>query len=31
MARIELKGVAHSYKPSPAAPQDYALQSSDLA
>ena len=30
MARIELKGVAHSYKPSPAAPEDYALQSSDL-
>ena len=30
MARIELKGVAHSYDSSPAARQDYALQRSDL-
>jgi glycerol transport system ATP-binding protein len=30
VARIELKRVAHSYRPSPAAPEDYALQASDL-
>jgi glycerol transport system ATP-binding protein len=30
MARIEFQGVAHSYEPSPAAPEDYALQPSDL-
>jgi glycerol transport system ATP-binding protein len=30
MARIEFQGVAHSYRPSPAAPEDYALQPSDL-
>ncbi|HET7200656.1 MAG TPA: ABC transporter ATP-binding protein [Burkholderiales bacterium] len=30
MARIELRGIAHSYKPRAAAPEDYALQHSDL-
>ncbi len=30
MARVELKGVAHSYRSSPATPEDYALQASDL-
>ena len=30
MARIEFQGVGHSYEPSPAAPEDYALQPSDL-
>jgi glycerol transport system ATP-binding protein len=30
MARIELQGVGHSYIPSPAAPEDYALQPADL-
>jgi glycerol transport system ATP-binding protein len=30
MAHVELKGVAHSYRRSPASPADYALQRSDL-
>jgi len=30
MARIELRGIAHSYKPTPAAPTDYALQPLEL-
>jgi glycerol transport system ATP-binding protein len=30
MARIELKGLAHSYKEAPAAPTDYALRQMDM-
>jgi glycerol transport system ATP-binding protein len=30
MARIELQGIAHSYRPAPAGPEDYALRSLDL-
>jgi glycerol transport system ATP-binding protein len=30
MARIEIKRLAHSYEPSPAKPEDYALRSMDL-
>ena len=30
MARIELKGLAHSYKAIPAAPTDYALREMDM-
>ena len=31
MARIELKGLAHSYKAAPAEPTDYALRQMDMA
>jgi len=30
MARIELRGIAHSYKPAPSVPADYALQPLDM-
>ena len=30
MARIELKGLAHSYKAIPTAPTDYALREMDM-
>ena len=30
MARIELQGIAHSYRPAPAGPEEYALRSLDL-
>ncbi|MBI4734861.1 MAG: ABC transporter ATP-binding protein, partial [candidate division NC10 bacterium] len=30
MARIEFKRLAHSYRPSPEKPEDYALRSMDL-
>ncbi len=31
MARIELAGLAHSYKPNPSQPSDYALRPMDMA
>ena len=31
MARIELKGLAHSYRAAPTGPSDYALRQMDTA